>query len=215
MDVLGVTKGNPVPASQVVTPPVAGLANPPLVDLVTLLPADQRQSYVEDGSAQVLDHVLVTQDLVPTNTRLVYAHIDSDWPLVNLNDCDAADTHQRSRSAGGLLLDSAGPGNGAADYDDGLTLLGDGSYQVTVTVKNNGTGTAQGVKLTGFVLGSANGSPVPVALGDIQPGASASTTFVFPAATGAPGSATAERFTGIYTGGSFSGAIRATLPSPK
>ena len=179
------------------------------------MPAAERQSYVETGSAQVLDHVVVTSDLVPTNTRLVYAHIDSDFPLVNLNDATLPTAGQRSRSAGGLLHDSSGPGHGAADYDGDADEVGRGSYQATVTVKNNGTGTAQGVKLTGFVLGSANGSPVPVALGDIQPGASASTTFVFPAATGAPGSATAERFTGIYTGGSFSGAIRATLPSPK
>jgi predicted extracellular nuclease len=215
VDVLGVTRGNPVPASQVVTPPVAGLANPPLVDLVTLLPADQRQSYVEVGSAQVLDHVLVTQDLVPTNTRLVFAHIDADWPLVNLNDSTLPT--RISDHDPPVAYFSIPPVQGTVQLitTTGLTLLGDGSYQVTVTVKNNGTGTAQGVKLTGFVLGSANGSPVPAALGDIQPGASASTTFVFPAATGAPGSATAERFTGIYTGGSFSGAIRATLPSPK
>ena len=86
VDAIGVTKGNPVPASQVVTPPTAGLADPPLVDLVDLLPQDQRQSYVKSGSAQVLDHVLVTQELVPSNTRLVYAHVDSDFPLVNLND---------------------------------------------------------------------------------------------------------------------------------
>jgi hypothetical protein len=86
VDTLGVTLGKPVPAAQVITPPVAGLANPPLVDLVTLLPAAQRQSYVETGSAQVLDHVVVTSDLVPTETRLVYAHMDSDFPLVYLND---------------------------------------------------------------------------------------------------------------------------------
>ena len=86
VDVLGVTKGNPVPASQVVTPPLAGIVNPVLTDLVTLLPAAQRQSYVEDGSAQVLDHVLVTSDLVPLETQLVYAHIDSDYPLVYEND---------------------------------------------------------------------------------------------------------------------------------
>jgi hypothetical protein len=96
-----------------------------------------------------------------------------------------------------------------------LSLLGDGRYQATVTVKNNGTGTAQNVTLTGAILGSASGSPLPAALGDVQPGASASTTIVFPASAGAPGTATAERFTGIYTGGSFSGAIRAILPSPK
>ena len=104
---LGVTTGNPVPASQVITPPVAGLANPPLVDLVTLLPAAERQSYVETGSAQVLDHVVVTSDLVPTKTRLVYAHIDSDFPLVNLNDATLPDADQRPRSCGGVLHGSS------------------------------------------------------------------------------------------------------------
>lgn len=86
VDSLGVVKGSPVPSTQVITTPATGLANPPLVDLVTLLPAAQRQSYVETGSAQVLDHVVVTVDLVPTETRLVYAHMDSDFPLVYLND---------------------------------------------------------------------------------------------------------------------------------
>ena len=215
VDVLGVTRGNPVPASQVVTPPVAGLANPPLVDLVTLLPADQRQSYVEVGSAQVLDHVLVTQDLVPTNTRLVYAHIDADWPLVNLNDSTLPT--RISDHDPPVAYFSIPPVQGTVTLitTSALSLLSDGSYQATVTVKNNGSGTAQGVKLTSVILGSTNGSPIPAAMGDIQPGASAFTTIVFPASAGAPGTATAERFTGIYTGGSFSGAIRVILPSPK
>jgi predicted extracellular nuclease len=215
VDTIGVTKGTPVPASQVVTPPVAGLANPPLVDLVTLLPADQRQSYVFDGNAQVLDHVIVTQDLVPTNTRLVYTHIDSDWPLVNLNDATLPTRISDHDPAVAYFTIPPVQGTVQLITTATLTLLSDGSYLATVTVKNNGTGTAQGVKLTGAILGSANGSPVPAALGDIQPGASASTTFVFPASAGAPGTATAERYTGIYTGGSFSSAIRAILPSPK
>ncbi|SFS20726.1 hypothetical protein SAMN05421771_3787 [Granulicella pectinivorans] len=86
VDSLGVTTGKPVPSTQVITPPVANLVTPNLVDLVTLLPAAQRQSYVETGSAQVLDHVVVTSDLVPLETRLVYAHIDADFPLVYQND---------------------------------------------------------------------------------------------------------------------------------
>jgi predicted extracellular nuclease len=214
-DTIGVTKGTPVPASQVITPPVAGLASPPLVDLVTLLPADQRQSYVETGSAQVLDHVLVTQDLVPTNTRLVYAHIDSDWPLVNLNDATSPTRISDHDPAVAYFTVPPVAGTVQLMTTATLTQLGDGSYQAAVTVKNNGTGTAQNVTLTGAILGSASGSPLPAALGDVQPGASGSVMIVFPASAGAPGSATAERYTGIYTGGSFSGAIRATLPNTK
>jgi hypothetical protein len=93
-----------------------------------------------------------------------------------------------------------------------LNLLGDGTYQATVIVKNNGTGTAQDVQLTGATLGSAAGSPLPAMLGTIQPGDSVVATILFPSSAGAPGAAAVERYTGTYTGGSFGGSIRATLP---
>ena len=212
VDAIGVTKGNPVPASQVITTPVTGLANPPLVDLVTLLPADQRQSYVETGSAQVLDHVLVTSDLVPTNTRLVYAHIDSDWPLVNLNDASLPTRISDHDPAVAYFAVPPVPGTVQLLTTAVLTQVG-GGYQALVTVKNNGTGTAQNVTLTGAILGSTGGSPVPSPLGDVQPGASASVMIVFPASAALPGSSTVERFTGTYTGGTFGGSIRVVIPS--
>jgi len=212
VDAIGVTKGNPVPASQVITTPVTGLANPPLVDLVTLLPADQRQSYVETGSAQVLDHVLVTSDLVPTNTRLVYAHIDSDWPLVNLNDASLPTRISDHDPAVAYFAVPPVPGTVQLLTTAVLTQVG-GGYQALVTVKNNGTGTAQNVTLTGAILGSTGGSPVPSPLGDVQPGTSASVMIVFPASAALPGSSTVERFTGTYTGGTFGGSIRVVIPS--
>ena len=211
VDVIGVTKGNPVPASQVVTPPVAGLVNPALVDLVTLLPADQRQSYVETGSAQVLDHVLVTSELVPTNTRLVHAHIDSDFPLVNLNDATLPTRVSDHDPAVAYFAIPAVQGTVQLITTASLSIVS-GGYQALVTVKNNGTGTAQNVTLATATLGAATGSPLPYALGDVQPGASAVATFFFPASAGTPGSAVIEKYTGTYTGGTFGGTIRAALP---
>jgi uncharacterized protein len=88
-----------------------------------------------------------------------------------------------------------------------------GGYQATVTVKNNGTGTAQNVQLTGATLGSATGVAIPQTLGDIAPGGgSVVTTVTFPSTAGASGAAAAERYTGSYTGGTFGGSIRAVLP---
>jgi len=50
-----------------------------------------------------------------------------------------------------------------------------------VTVKNDGTGTAQNVQLTGAKLGSASGAPIPQTLGDIAPGGgSVSVAVIFP-----------------------------------
>jgi len=94
-----------------------------------------------------------------------------------------------------------------------LYQVGDGSYQTVVTVTNTGTGTASNVLLTGATLGNAAGDPSPSSLGNIQPGSSAITTVIFPATAGAPGTAAVERYTGTYTGGSFGGSIRATLPT--
>jgi hypothetical protein len=113
-----------------------------------------------------------------------------------------------------LVIDTA-PTQGTVQLLTSATLipLGDGSYQAIVTVRNNGTGTAQAVELTGATLGAAPGSTLPVALGDIQPGASAIAPIAFPSSAGLPGSPAIERYTGIYTGGSFGGSLRVTLPS--
>jgi hypothetical protein len=93
-----------------------------------------------------------------------------------------------------------------------LYPVGDGSYQAVVTVKNTGTGTAQAVELTGATLGSATGTANATTLGDIQPGGSTMTTVAFPPSAGVPGSQVVERYSGTYTGGSFGGSLRATLP---
>ncbi len=94
-----------------------------------------------------------------------------------------------------------------------LAELGDGSYQATVTVKNDGSAIAQDVQLTGATLASAAGSPSPTALGTIQTGNSAVATILFPSSAGTPGTGVVERYTGTYTGGSFGGSIRAVLPA--
>ena len=96
-----------------------------------------------------------------------------------------------------------------------LSQLADGSYQATVLVRNNGTATAPNVQLTTAMLGSATGTPLPAVLGDIEAGSLGVAVINFPASAGVGGSATTERFTGTYTGGSFSAAIRATVPGGK
>jgi hypothetical protein len=113
-----------------------------------------------------------------------------------------------------LVIDTP-PTPGAVQLLTSATLipLGDGSYQAIVTMTNDGAGTAQEVTLSGATLGSATGSAIPVALGNIQPGASAIAAIAFPASAGSPGSPAIERYTGTYTGGSFGGSFRVTLPS--
>jgi hypothetical protein len=87
-----------------------------------------------------------------------------------------------------------------------------GGYQATVTVKNNGTGTAQNVQLTGATLGSVNGTPVAQSLGDLAPGGGTAVVTVNYTTAAVSGTAAVEKYTGSYVGGTFGGSFRATLP---
>jgi len=104
------------------------------------------------------------------------------------------------------------PGTAQLSTSAALTLLSGGGYQAVVTVKNSGTAYAQNVVLTTATLGTANAASLPASLGTIAPGGQAQTTITYPSSAGAPGAGAVEKYAGIYTGGSFSASIRATLP---
>src|SRR5207237_9656325 len=65
------------------------LVTPPLKDLALSLPANQRWSYVEDGNAQILDHIVITPELA-SGAQLVYAHLNADFPVTAYNDATTA-----------------------------------------------------------------------------------------------------------------------------
>jgi predicted extracellular nuclease len=85
VDLLGTIIGRPAPADQVVTAS-PDLVDPDFTDLVTTLPRDQQYSYVFNGNAQVLDHVVVNPGLLSKLTRFAYARNDADFPEVFRND---------------------------------------------------------------------------------------------------------------------------------
>jgi hypothetical protein len=62
------------------------LVDPDFTDLITTLPHDQQYSYVENGSAQVLDHVVVSGSLLSRLTRFAIARNDADFPEAFRND---------------------------------------------------------------------------------------------------------------------------------
>ena len=99
------TNTNVLPATQVLQPGVAGLVTPPLTNLALNLPANQRWSYVEDGSAQILDQMVVTADLAAAGAHLAYAHLDADFPATAYNDSTtAARTSDHDAAVGYFIL---------------------------------------------------------------------------------------------------------------
>lgn len=83
VDVLGVARGVPAPASDVVLFGADLLASDFLLaPVVAATPADQTYSYVFEGSAQSLDHVLVSAEAATSLTAFDHARINADFPEV-------------------------------------------------------------------------------------------------------------------------------------
>jgi hypothetical protein len=78
VDLVGTIKGQPTPADNVLLAS-ADLVNPDLTNLGDALGADQ-YSFVFDGNAQTLDHILVNAAAVRRVSQMVYARNNADFP---------------------------------------------------------------------------------------------------------------------------------------
>jgi len=85
VDGVGTIKGMPTPATQVVLAS-SDLVNPDLTDLIDFASADQKYSYSFDGSAQALDHELITANLLALLSHVNYARNGADFPESFRND---------------------------------------------------------------------------------------------------------------------------------
>jgi hypothetical protein len=87
-----------------------------------------------------------------------------------------------------------------------------GQVVATITIANNGGTDAQNVAITAAKIGTTNGTPVPQSLGTVAAGASVQAVVNFPGSVGAPGAGNTITISGTYTGGTFGGTSRITLP---
>lgn len=85
-------------------------------------------------------------------------------------------------------------------------------YQLNISVRNSGTTTTENVVLTSATLGSVSGSSLPINLGPLAAGQSATTTVAVPASAGPDKTAAVARIAGTYSGGTFGSSLRVTLP---
>jgi uncharacterized protein len=85
VDSLNAIIGSPAPATRVVTA-TSDPAYPNLTNLLNLLPAPQRYSYVFDGNHQTLDHVLMTPSAAAVVSGGGYGRVNADFPETLRND---------------------------------------------------------------------------------------------------------------------------------
>jgi uncharacterized protein len=82
-DVIGILKGKPdVNALE----PSKTAVNTGLINLVDLIPTNQRYSFIFAGNAQTLDHVLVNEAAAMRSLSFGFVRVNADFPLKYYND---------------------------------------------------------------------------------------------------------------------------------
>lgn len=179
VDVMGIVTGREAPESEVlnyVDSPVVA----PLTNMTFSRPADDRYSYVFEGNAQTLDHIVVNQALLDASPglRIEHARMNADFGGDNFGDDNVV---LRVSDHDPVVLYIPVDGFGTAD----LEAFTEGTSEVTagqpvewnVGVMNHGPNTARNVvmdirvtaELPGLVLtppAGATCSPVVVANGE-------------------------------------------------
>ncbi|MFL6333298.1 MAG: hypothetical protein ACJ754_08165 [Pyrinomonadaceae bacterium] len=79
-DPVSVIKGTPRADDQIVVDQSPDLVNPDFTNLIDTLPAEERYSFVFEGTPQALDHHIVNGAARARNTRTAIARVNSDFP---------------------------------------------------------------------------------------------------------------------------------------
>ncbi len=85
MDMVGTIRGTPA-AKDVVMMPSEDLVARDLTNLVDLIAAGQRYSYVFDGNAQTLDHIIISETLKKNINGFGFVRVNADFPESMRND---------------------------------------------------------------------------------------------------------------------------------
>jgi hypothetical protein len=239
IDALGTVTNRTVPANTVIQPGKPDLVTPPLTDLALNVDAAKRYSYVEDGSAQILDHVVATADLVPTTT-LVYGRVNADFPVASYNDATTAarvSDHDPALAylalpapvVGGTLTGTSSFPSvtiGASSAGQAFTVSNTGEAPITITTiaatgdfaqsNNCGTSLAVGstcainVVFTPTAAGSRTGTLTITSNGNIAPASLTGTGVATPTFTLTDTSGTATTTITVAAGTSATGTLKFT-----
>ncbi len=113
VDVMGQVTGNPDPAGALI--PATDEVNPDLTNQTFSEPADQRYSFVFDGTAQTLDHGVTSQGLAPFMRGAEHSRGNADAPF---SFDDDPTTPLRSADHDGLALFVMSDFDADGDPDD-------------------------------------------------------------------------------------------------
>jgi predicted extracellular nuclease len=88
VDMVGIISGDPDPAGSLF--PSDDIVNPNLINHIYSLPEEERYSFVYDGDAEALDHVLTTEALSTHIEEIAYIRGNADAPIIYQQDSSVA-----------------------------------------------------------------------------------------------------------------------------
>ncbi len=160
VDVLGTVTGDPATADQVVLP-TTDWVDPNLTDLVKSWPDKVIYTYVENGSAQSIDHIVVNDALLALPHHVEVAHANADFPVAFSTDATRPErVSDHDQPIAYFTLPSPRPvfEVSATTVDFGEVVVNSSSVAQTLTVTNSGAATLNisDVQVTGEFIASHN-----------------------------------------------------------
>ncbi len=136
--------------------PLIALEGGVLTDLVDTLPAAERYTYIYDGNAEVLDHILVSDDLADNvSYDFDVVHLNAEFPEVDrVTDHDPPLARFQLTPPDLMLEKKVDLSHEPPHPGDALTY--------TLTLTNNGSVEAQGVQLTDTLPSEVVGNDLDV-----------------------------------------------------
>lgn len=144
VDILGTLTGTPAPVEEVVEPS-ADRWDHTLFNLAMQVSPGQRYSYVFEGSAQVLDHMLVNQAMLDRLTRFTCARPNADFPAGRGADPTTPERLSDHDAPVGYFAAAA---NLTTTTDVPALVTAGRAFTYEARVSNAGPDTAQAVMMT-------------------------------------------------------------------
>ena len=154
VDAMNVVTGTPSADNTTVVPgDGADLVEPNLINLASISAPNERYSFVFDGHAQSLDHVLVNEEMVVSTSSIQEAHarINADYPETNRNLADSPSRLSDHDPVVAYLIPREIADLGVTATANAATAQAGQPYGYSVIATNHGPGRADAVGV-GFAL---------------------------------------------------------------
>ena len=197
-DPVATIKGTPTADDQMVVDASPNLVDPDFINLTDSLPADQRYSFIFEGTPQAIDHFIINTAAVSILQRYHIARNNSDFPEVALFAGDATRPERNSdhdMAVGYFKFPKAATSTSVSDVSAGFSAT---DQSVTLTANVSGPAPISEGTVTFTVRDSGNnviGLPV---VGNVSGGV-ATANYTLPGGT----TPQALTITGEFSGGDF------------